>query len=77
MVAKLSSSRIISDASLLTSVPVMPIAMPIFAPFNAGASLTPSPVIATMCPFSLRALTILTLSSGCTLAKTEMLSIIV
>ena len=50
MVAKLSSVRIITAASLVTSVPVIPIAMPMSALFSAGASLTPSPVIATMCP---------------------------
>ena len=36
-----------SAASLVTSVPVMPIAMPMSAALRAGASLTPSPVIAT------------------------------
>ena len=48
MVAKLSSVRIISLASLLTSVPVMPIASPISALFKEGASFMPSPVIATI-----------------------------
>jgi hypothetical protein len=46
-VAKLSSSRIISAASLETSVPEIPIATPMSAYSRAGASLTPSPVIAT------------------------------
>ena len=46
IVAKLSSVRIITAASLETSVPVMPIAMPMSACLSAGASLTPSPVIA-------------------------------
>ena len=46
IVAKLSSVRIIAAASLETSVPVMPIAMPMSACLSAGASLTPSPVIA-------------------------------
>ena len=46
--AKLSSIRVIAAASLLTSVPVMPIATPMSAFFRAGASFTPSPVIATM-----------------------------
>ena len=50
MVAKLSSVRIISAASLVTSVPVMPIATPMSAGVSAGASLTPSPVIATTLP---------------------------
>jgi hypothetical protein len=34
-----------SLASLATSVPAIPIAIPILAYFNAGASLTPSPVM--------------------------------
>ena len=58
MVAKLSSVRIIAAASFDTSVPVMPIATPISAFFNAGASFTPSPVIATIVPFFCHALTI-------------------
>ena len=45
--AKLSSASTMSAASLETSVPVMPIATPMSAVFRAGASLTPSPVIAT------------------------------
>src|SRR5487761_1445668 len=49
MVEKLSSVRIITAASLVTSVPV-PIAIPMSAFFTAGASLTPSPVIATIWP---------------------------
>ena len=52
MVEKLSSSRIMSEASLDTSVPVIPIAIPMSALFRAGASLTPSPVIATISPRS-------------------------
>ncbi|MNE15718.1 hypothetical protein D3C80_1086390 [compost metagenome] len=47
IVAKLSSSKIICEASLDTSVPLIPIAIPMSAFFNAGASLTPSPVMAT------------------------------
>ena len=46
IVAKLSSASTISAASFATSVPV-PIATPISARFSAGASFTPSPVIAT------------------------------
>ncbi len=45
--AKLSSVSVIAAASLLTSVPVMPMAMPIAAFLSAGASLMPSPVMAT------------------------------
>ena len=48
IVAKLSSARIISEASLATSVPEIPIAIPIDAYLSAGASLTPSPVIAAI-----------------------------
>ena len=51
IVEKLSSSRIISAAFFATSVPVMPIAQPISAALSAGASFTPSPVIATISPF--------------------------
>ena len=36
----------------LTSVPVMPMATPMSASFRAGASFTPSPVIATTSPIS-------------------------
>ena len=50
IVEKLSSAKIILADSFVTSVPVMPIATPISADFTAGASFTPSPVIATMLP---------------------------
>ena len=50
MVLKLSSVRIMSDASFATSVPAMPIATPISACCSAGASFTPSPVIAVISP---------------------------
>ncbi len=75
IVAKLSSVSIISLASLLTSVPVMPIARPISAFFREGASLIPSPVIATIWSFFFNASTIATLCSGDTLAKTFIFSI--
>ena len=58
MVAKLSSARIMSAAPFATSVPVMPIAMPILAFLSAGASFTPSPVIAQTSPCSCRMRTI-------------------
>eukprot|EP00919_Chromeraceae_sp_WS-2016_P076435 GHVR01180634.1.p1 GENE.GHVR01180634.1~~GHVR01180634.1.p1 ORF type:complete len:105 (+),score=6.48 GHVR01180634.1:490-804(+) len=45
--AKLSSSKMIPEAYFAISVPVIPIAKPISAFFNAGASFVPSPVIAT------------------------------
>lgn len=48
IVAKLSSMSTISEACLATAVPD-PIAMPMSARRRAGASLTPSPVMATTC----------------------------
>jgi hypothetical protein len=44
---KSSSSNTIADDSLATSVHLCPIAIPICADLSAGASLTPSPVMAT------------------------------
>jgi hypothetical protein len=70
----LSSVRIIVAASFETSVPVIPMAMPMSALFSAGASFTPSPVIATMCPFRFSDSTSRTLSSGATRAITPMSS---
>ena len=68
MVAKLSSARIMFAASLVTSVPVMPMAIPMSADFSAGASLTPSPVIATIFPSAWSASTIRSLCLGATRA---------
>lgn len=51
IVWKSSSTRIMSAASLQTSVPVWPIATPMSAAFRATASFTPSPVMATTDPF--------------------------
>jgi hypothetical protein len=48
---KSSSNNIIYAASLATSEPEIPIAIPISAFFIAGESLTPSPVTATTWPF--------------------------
>jgi hypothetical protein len=48
MEEKLSSMRMMSDASLATSVPAMPMEKPTSAALRAGASLVPSPVTATM-----------------------------
>ena len=62
-------------ACLETSVPVMPIAMPMSAFLSAGASFTPSPVIPTTWPFFRRMSTRWTLSSGETRAMTPMPSI--
>src|SRR5262245_19430280 len=50
MVAKLSSVMISDADSLATSVPLIPIATPMSALLRAGASLTPSPVMATNWP---------------------------
>ena len=61
---KLSSVRVISAASFVTSVPVMPIATPMSARFSAGASLTPSPVIATEWPCPCSAWTTRSLCAG-------------
>jgi hypothetical protein len=64
-----SSSRItIHEASLATSVHLSPIAIHISAALSAGASFTPSQVIATKSPFFLSKLTIVSFSSGTTLA---------
>ena len=68
MVAKLSSVSIMAAASLETSVPVMPIATPMSAFLRAGASLTPSPVMAVMEPRLCHASTMRILFSGETLA---------
>ena len=70
MVAKLSSARIILAAPLATSVPVMPIAIPMSAAAMAGASFTPSPVMATTLPLRLSTSTSRTLCSGATRAIT-------
>ena len=56
--AKLSSVRTMSAADFATSVPVIPIAIPISAALREGASLTPSPVMETMFPLAFKALTI-------------------
>src|SRR4029453_14744699 len=70
MVAKLSSVRIMTAASLDTSVPVMPMATPMSAALRAGASFTPSPVMATTFPARLSSRTRRSLSSGATRATT-------
>ena len=66
----MSSSSIISAASLATSVPVMPIATPISASFKAGLSFTPSPVIAATSPVRFNDLIMRSLSEGETRANT-------
>ena len=46
----LSDISVISDASDAISVPAIPIAIPTLASVRAGASLIPSPIIATCFP---------------------------
>lgn len=71
MVAKLSSAMTISAALLVTSVPEIPIAMPISALRMPGASLMPSPVIATTLPSFWNFSTIMLLCLGLTRANTR------
>ena len=68
MVEKLSSVSTMSAASRATSVPERPIATPSDAAFSAGASLTPSPVTATISPAASKARTMRSLSRGVTRA---------
>jgi hypothetical protein len=49
-VLKLSSNNKIEDASLAISVPLIPNPNPTSVYFRAGASLVPSPAIATTWP---------------------------
>ena len=70
MEQKLSSRRMIPEASLATYVPAIPIAKPISAFLRAGASLVPSPVIATTWSSCLRPVVMRYLSSGEDLANT-------
>ena len=71
MVAKLSSASTTRAASLAASVPFSPIATPTSARFRAGASLTPSPVIATTRPSACSASIRRSLCSGAARAKTS------
>lgn len=68
---KLSSIKMIPDAYLATYVPAIPIAKPISAFFRAGASLVPSPVIATTWSNNFSPVVIRYLSSGEDLASTR------
>mmetsp|Transcript_30327 Transcript_30327/g.46416 ORF Transcript_30327/g.46416 Transcript_30327/m.46416 type:complete len:496 (-) Transcript_30327:1178-2665(-) len=74
IVEKLSSTITKSDASFATSVPVIPIATPISACCRAGASLTPSPVIAVISLWLCNILMSFCLSEGSARQKT-MLSV--
>lgn len=60
----MSSVKIISLAPFETSVPVIPMATPISAYFRDGASFTPSPVMETIFPCDLKALTLLAFYFG-------------
>ena len=73
---KLSSSKTISQDSLATQVPAIPIANPTSAFFKAGASFVPSPVTATTLPLSIKPTTNAYLSSGLDLDNTSNLFII-
>ena len=55
-----------------TSVPVMPMATPTSARASAGASFTPSPVMATTLRCDCNASTMRSFCAGCTRAKTAM-----
>ena len=70
MVAKLSSASTMSATFLVTSVPVMPMPTPMSARLMEGASLTPSPVMATTMPRLFQASTMRVLCSGWTRAYT-------
>lgn len=69
--AKLSSIKIISAASFVTSLPEMFMDTPMLAILRAGASFTPSPVTATRSPTFFRLSTMISLWVGDTLAKTS------
>ena len=62
--------RMISALSMATSVPA-PIAMPTSAAARAGASLMPSPIMATLCPWVFSWLIFFSLSWGSTSATTS------
>ncbi|RUS22692.1 hypothetical protein BC937DRAFT_87735 [Endogone sp. FLAS-F59071] len=76
MLEKLSSIRMMLDASLATSVPVIPIENPTSAILSAGPSFVPSPVTATISPSSLSLRTSTRLSSGLDRASTCSLGMI-
>ena len=67
-VEKSSSPSTMSAASLAAAVPLRPIATPMSACRSAGASLTPSPVMATTSPRDCSACTSRSLCSGATRA---------
>ncbi|KAH3666253.1 hypothetical protein OGAPHI_004442 [Ogataea philodendri] len=69
--AKSSVVKMMSEASLATSVPAIPMEKPTSANFRAGASLVPSPVTATTSLRCLKVSTKIRLSSGLERAKTH------
>lgn len=71
---KLSSKSIMPEAYFAIYVPDMPIANPISAFFNAGASFVPSPVMATIFPKFFSPVANRYLSSGDDRASTHKLS---
>ena len=70
MAAKLSSMSTSEADSRATSVPRPPIATPTCAARSAGASFTPSPVIATISPRAFSACTMRSFCSGAMRAQT-------
>mmetsp|Transcript_11108 Transcript_11108/g.34197 ORF Transcript_11108/g.34197 Transcript_11108/m.34197 type:complete len:207 (-) Transcript_11108:945-1565(-) len=64
MLASSSSANTTSAASFATSVPATPMATPTSAAFRAGASFTPSPVMATTAPAFLNTRTTASLWRG-------------
>ena len=68
---KSSLSKTSAAASRATSVPRAPMATPMLAAFNAGASLTPSPVMATISPRLRKACTRRNFCSGAMRQKTS------
>gem|GEM_PF-2515883 len=67
----MSSASTMAPACLAASVPFMPMATPTSACFSAGASLTPSPVMATTSPLACSARTRRSLCSGLARANTR------
>ena len=71
ILSRLSSVIIRSEACLAVSVPFLPMATPMSDARRAGASLIPSPVIATISPFDLSALITFSFASGNIRVKIE------
>ena len=69
IVSKRSSASTIAAACLATSVPRLPIATPMSACLSAGASLMPSPIMATISPSFCSDWTTMILCSGVTRLK--------